>query len=813
MAGGRRGLAHAPQLSAHTGKGAWPRPVSKDSPIEHIPPVRGLITATNRKGARLGVPDLERWLRLNRVVFKTPKIDVLARGAAYDALPALFDTARSLDTRLSLRTDCTAPPPADLKHWRDVGALLDVFLCPPRIDAARLDEWFSACREAELPIRLQVTAPFEKDLDVQALAGRVADAGAVAVNVALHDPFITSTKVETQEPSLIEQLNDLAEALVARGVNTRLLNLPFCLVREGSRPVAQNSAQFFLDHQHYARESYELAAKLYQRGPVWAGKSITMLLGRHTSYPNPIDGKLLPWLLDHPWVRARIWAWHKLTRHLKLPRTAPRAAGSTLEDCERELKRFKARQRKELGPACAGCSLKRICDCDTPELRRILPGANLSSQAGEDIADPMRFAGDWPRYNDPIDRARLEQSGIDDALAAGGNAILTHQPPDREVDSFDYKAEGDWSWQLAGSVRWFSYTNTEKISTPLATLQPPFTLAATFGGGIAEYVGFSLGTQARVVCPMVAFSHQVALHVAEDGRYVLLRDGVPVRPVEFAGDCYVPTRLGSVVEPRLSLWNIDGTLGTQGVLLWEREQERAALPPATNVTYSVVIACTRYARRLQACLRCIAHQESIGLDRIEVIVAFVPGMDATGDVLDAIRHAHPGLRVLRSPFPAERALAKGALINQSLPMASGEWVMLLDADTLIAPDMFARIDAVSEDAHFVVPDGRKMLTPETTASILLGDVEPWRAWKELLEGPGEFRLREAEGVPVGFCQCVRASCLESVQYEEHGHFEGADWKFAQDIRERFGRETRVSGAPVLHLDHGPSNWYGAPRHY
>jgi len=139
--------------------------------------------------------------------------------------------------------------------------------------------------------------------------------------------------------------------------------------------------------------------------------------------------------------------------------------------------------------------------------------------------------------------------------------------------------------------------------------------------------------------------------------------------------------------------------------------------------------------------------------------------------------------------------------------------MLLDADTLIAPDMFARIEVLSADAHFVVPDGRKMLTPEVSAGILLGDIEPWSAWNDLLHGPGEFRLREAEGVPVGFCQCVRASCLESVQYEEHGHFEGADWKFAQDIRERFGREKRVSGAPVLHLDHGPSNWYGAPRHY
>ena len=76
--------------------------------------------------------------------------------------------------------------------------------------------------------------------------------------------------------------------------------------------------------------------------------------------------------------------------------------------------------------------------------------------------------------------------------------------------------------------------------------------------------------------------------------------------------------------------------------------------------------------------------------------------------------------------------------------------------------------------------------------------------KELLDGHGEFRHREADGVPIGFCQAVRTSCLDKVQYAELDHFEGADWAFGYYMRKEFGQEVRLSGVPVLHLDHGGS---------
>jgi hypothetical protein len=271
---------------------------------------------------------------------------------------------------------------------------------------------------------------------------------------------------------------------------------------------------------------------------------------------------------------------------------------------------------------------------------------------------------------------------------------------------------------------------------------------------------------------MDLLQHTLTLHVDSDGAYVLLRDGAPVRPVEFAGNFYAPRRLPTRLDPRLALWNIDKDIFTQSVLVWEGGGAPGpALPPPR---YSVIVVATRYARRLQAALLALATQADFPLEALEVIVAYVPGLDATDDLLDSLAAAVPALRVVRSPFTEADARAKG---------------------------------------HFMAPDGRKMLDPESTARILLGRCDPAREWEALLAGPGEWRRREADGMPIGFCQAVRRDCFEAVRYEEHGHFEGADWRFARAVRERFGPETWLEGLPALHLDHGASNWYGAPRHY
>lgn len=768
---------------------------------ERIGPARGIVFAQTARGRKLSAPDIERWVRLVRTVYKCDKIDVILEHVDCGLLRRIGAFAAGLDARISLRTPCSVPPP-QAAHLRDAN-LFDVFLCPARADAPEFDAWLQACRDIGLPVRVQVCAPFEYTLNAAAFAECASRAN--VITIAADDPFTGPFPARNDVHSRVsvEKAVEIARAALMRGVETNLVGFPFCVMPEDLWPNVVDRPQFFLDHQQYKREPFELAAALYRRRPAWVRQVVLMKLGQYTSTNNPIDRILLPWIMDRPWVRARVWALHKVTRHRKS------ALPATPAEAELEAERVRDARRRARGPVCGTCRLQRICD-GVSRLERRLPGLAIVAQPGQDVLDPFEFAREQRKYYDAMDTARRDLPGVLQELAHRANAIVTNTPPSREIDSFDYRVDGTWSWQLPGSVRWFSFVGGEKLSTPVARLDPPFTLSVTFGGGVAEYIGFAIGRACRLLCPMTAYTHRVVLHVEQDGRYVLLRDGQPVRPVEFVGSFYAPPRLGKGLEPRIAAWNIDGTLGTQAVYLWEEAQTQSV---AKTFRASVVIVSTRYSRRLQACLNNLAHQRGVPLDEIEAVVAFVPGLDATNDVIDSIQLAHPGLTVVPAPFAPEFANTKGLMLNECLDKARGEWVMVLDADILLAPDMLARLTALPADCKFAVPDGRKMLTRETTARVLLGEVKPWESWDELLAGAGEYRMREADGVPVGYCQCVRRECLEKVRYEELHHFEGADWKFGKDMRDHYGVERRLDGVPVLHLDHGGSNWYGATRHY
>ena len=443
-------------------------------------------------------------------------------------------------------------------------------------------------------------------------------------------------------------------------------------------------------------------------------------------------------------------------------------------------------------------------------------GAQQSAEAEDSsryvmVTAPMIYASKQHKYFDDIDEARCNLPGTVIALSAKTNDILENIPPDREIDSFDYGVDGQWCHQLPGGVRWYGFTNSEKLSTVLGTLNPPFTVSYKAGGGIAEYVGFSLGRDAKLLCTMDAYQHTMTLHVDRNGEYVLLRDGHPVRPLQFAGHYYAPLRLGNQLPVRMSIWNIDQSLVTQNVKIWNTKLKTA--PETKAYKFTVITVCVRYARRLQCMLQAIAHQQGIALSDIQVIVAYLPDADPTEDILESLSLAHPDLTIHRTTFTEEKKQAKGFIINECLEKATGEWVMLLDADTIVPPTMFVEIEKHAADANFIVPDGRKLLSPEVTSEVLLGNRRPWEEWDALLATEGEFRYREMGGTPIGFCQIVRRTCFEKVKYYEVDHFEGADWQFSIDMREAFGEEVRMSGVPVLHLDHGGSKWYGTTRHF
>ena len=97
-------------------------------------------------------------------------------------------------------------------------------------------------------------------------------------------------------------------------------------------------------------------------------------------------------------------------------------------------------------------------------------------------------------------------------------------------------------------------------------------------------------------------------------------------------------------------------------------------------------------------MQSVLHQEGLIPGSVEFIVAYVPGVDTTEDLIDSIAQAHPEVHLRRVAFTENKARAKGFIINEALQKASGEWVILLDGDTMVPPNLFQEIEKVPADA-------------------------------------------------------------------------------------------------------------------
>jgi len=364
--------------------------------------------------------------------------------------------------------------------------------------------------------------------------------------------------------------------------------------------------------------------------------------------------------------------------------------------------------------------------------------------------------------------------------------------------------------KMNGSIRWWTAFHERLVlSTVLHLVSPPFTVSVRFAGD-ADYIGFSFASNAQVMCPMTAESHRLVLHVGASGDYVLLKDGKPETPVHIAGKIFRAGRVPPGIELRLASYGYRLSVITQEVLLWERFGEDAS-PAAEPVDLSVVVVCTKYSRRLSLLVRSIAQQRDFDLKKAELLVAHVPGLDGTEDLLDCASLAWPELRIVPVRFPSDQQTSKGLMINLSVARASGRRILVTDADILLPPDIFHRLETEFRDDRCVAVAGRKMLDKKTTADLLLGLRDPVRDFQELASGPGELRILEAKGIPIGFFQCVMRADFGEVNYDEFPHFEGADHSFAAKMGARFGGWTIVRDAVVLHLDHSGSRWFGTDR--
>ena len=783
-------------------------PENNDAGLPALSPLRGIITAANARGVSHDRTTLRKWIRLNSRVYKTNRIDLRMTEREARAWPALVEFARRERLRLSLRTPAKTPPAA-MNTVLD-GDPHDVCLESTGDDTAALARWLDTLEERDIPARVVLLAAPD-------LLGAIEDLSdplerAKAVTIAAFDPFFSAPSAtdEMQGLAILHEVNTLAGLLAAAGVDVSLVGFPFCHIEGDNLDRALNSSQYFLDHLQYHWASFQFAECMFRHGSRRVAAAIENLLGRKSSIHTRFDDALFPWIEGQTRLLFWMWARHKLTRHLRFLAPKPRPLPETESAYDAALQRYREERQRTEGPICTACRYKRVCDGHTPAFQERFPGVAITAVPGEPLAAAPCQTRPRRRYYDALDaeRARLPKRLV--RLAEETQRLLLETPPTREISPDDYEIVGRYTHHMPGAVRWLSFVRDEFVSTVLARVEPPFTLSFTVGGGIATHAGVSFGRHARIVCPLIDYSHRLTLAVDADGYYALLRDGQIVRPTEFEAATHVPPRLGSILEPRLNLHNIDGMILTQAVSLWEGPQPLRET--ADDVKYSIVIINTRYTRRLQAALLSLAHQQGVPDHLFEVIIAYVPGIDATDDLIDNVMAAYPRMRLVRFPVAEGLAHSKGFMINESMRAVSGKRVLLMDADILLPPDLFLTLEAITEDHPLIAPEGRKMLPPDVTANILLNEVQPWRQYEELLNGPGELRTREAVAIPIGFFQCVRRDVLARIPYHELDHFEASDWHFGREVTELYGPEYRMINVYVLHLDHGGSQWYGTHKH-
>ncbi len=779
-------------------------------PIHKIYTKKGIIFHRNKYNEIIPLEDLKRWLKICKDNLHLRKVEFFTNiDENLEVTKELLSFSKEiLELPVYLATDFESPPSniSTIKEFDVLGLVL--YLNPDKSNY-RLNDWFTISSELNLPILLNI--PLKKDLliSLKDMYLEVISKSKLISFMVKHPflPIIEEGKNWYEKlPNAL--INEIVFLLSKQNVSVNLVGIPYCLLEPSLYPHVQTTYQYPYNPQLYEPYALEFADTLYKLRSYKIRKLLEIKLKEKTSFHSGIDHLIIPWILNHPILYIPVWALHKLTRHIR-GKNLPKQLPENVKEIEHRLNKYRKEAEKKLGPLCSSCALKYICD----QGKNPFFNTKFSPEPikGNPIRDPLYFRKDITPNIDKVEEKLIEYYSDIPNLKLKALKITSTTKPWKEILPEDYKIEDRTTHYMPGGVRWFSFNTGELVSTPLCKTNPPLTISVTFGGGFAELIGFSFGPWTKILCPMIAPSHTLTLHIEKDGKYALLRDEELVHPVEFHNLHLVPDYLPSVLEPRISIWNIDGEIVTQGITLWKPE-DNLGDSSSLSKKVSILYVCAKYSQRLRISLLSIANQKNVDFSEIEVVVAYIPGLDATEDVLECFEMTFPNIKVVRSPFSKSMWKSKGALINTSLPYCSGDWIVLLDADIVLPPEFISELLKVPSSQLFVAPDGRKMLPPDITAKILLDQIKPWECYSELVNGPGEYRKKEAQGIPIGYCQCCRKEIFEEILYPEFQHFEGADWFFGRSVVDKYGPEYRLENIVLLHLDHGGSQWYGSNKH-
>ncbi|MGP4015555.1 glycosyltransferase [Saccharopolyspora sp. 5N708] len=148
---------------------------------------------------------------------------------------------------------------------------------------------------------------------------------------------------------------------------------------------------------------------------------------------------------------------------------------------------------------------------------------------------------------------------------------------------------------------------------------------------------------------------------------------------------------------------------TRTIVPLREPQPAAVLPPKVTV----VVPARNEAAVLAGCLRAISAQThgAQGDWLLRVVVVDDGSMDRTGEIARAHAAADPRVTVVRVDAPrpgwSGKVHAMHVGVEEAGPPEAGEWLLFVDADTVLAPDLLSRLLATAEavDADLVSTPG------------------------------------------------------------------------------------------------------------
>ncbi len=123
---------------------------------------------------------------------------------------------------------------------------------------------------------------------------------------------------------------------------------------------------------------------------------------------------------------------------------------------------------------------------------------------------------------------------------------------------------------------------------------------------------------------------------------------------------------------------------------------RSVLPsPAPSYRVDVLVAAKNEAAVIEQLvnnLLALRHGE----EQLQVWIVDDGSVDGTGEILDRLQECHSSLHVIHRP-PEAQGWKSGAL-NAVLPHLQGDWVLVLDADAQVDPELLEHLDPLLQDS-------------------------------------------------------------------------------------------------------------------